>query len=200
MCCIDYHLLYPQSTRCLAATRSFSLSFRSRKNLIWSLSAGGRNAADLLHTTVTARRSRSPMSVIPIIHIYEFRKHHLLNLPTLHACRGKDREIVRERLPVEKCIMRRVFKCFIWRKPASEFACLLGIFPKLNRWANRGCFILAQVSLSLKAVVREEMGLATGLYPSYDLTRILTISISCFSFSLSLPFSLSSPRLTFCLV
>lgn len=91
LCCIDYHLLYHQSTRCLAATRSFSLPFRSRKNLIWSLSAGGRNAADLLHMTITASKKQKPLSVIPIIHIYEFQKHHLLNLPTLHACRGKDR-------------------------------------------------------------------------------------------------------------
>ncbi len=56
------------------------------------------------------KQKRKPLSVSSIIHIYEFQKHHLLNLPTLHICRGKDREIVRERLPIEKCIMGRVFK------------------------------------------------------------------------------------------
>lgn len=40
---------------------------------------------------------RKPLSVIPIIHIYEFQKHHLLNLLTLHAYSGKDREMASKR-------------------------------------------------------------------------------------------------------
>lgn len=72
-CCIDSHLLCHQSTRCFAATRSFSHPFCSRKYLIWSLSTGGRNAADLLHTTVTKSRSGSPCQSFPSFIFMSFR-------------------------------------------------------------------------------------------------------------------------------
>lgn len=72
---------------------------------------------------------RKPLSVIPVIHIYEIQKHHLLNLLTLHAYSGKDREIASKRDSLLKYASWGGFlNGFIWRKPASEVACLLGIF------------------------------------------------------------------------
>lgn len=72
---------------------------------------------------------RKPLSIIPVIHIYEIQKHHLLNLLTLHAYSGKDREIASKRDSLLKYASWGGFlNGFIWRKPASEVACLLGIF------------------------------------------------------------------------
>lgn len=124
----------------------------------------------------------------------------MLNLLTLHTYSGKDREIASKRDPL--------LKNASWGGFLNGFICFRGslfirdFFPKLYiPLSQKRTFLFesfAQVSLTLKAVVREEMGphLATGLSPSYDLTRIL--SISCLSISLSLSFSLSSPHLTFC--
>lgn len=135
---------------------------------------------------------RKPLSVIPVIHIYEIQKHHLLNLLTLHAYSGKDRDNQQKRLPVEICIMGRVFK-WLHLEETCFGGCLFirDFFPKLNTTLSQKRTTLldsfARVSLPLKAVVREETGphLATILSPSYDLTLILTIS--CLFISLFLP-------------